>query len=498
MQSDAELLTRKQSSSHRGRILFLLFFLSLPLVNPWVRGDGVEYYAYVRSLVIDGDFDFENEWQASNPSFRQGHLDAQGKIPPQERTRTGHVANLASVGPSLLWSPFFLAVHGPVLVLDRLGAHIAANGYSYPYVITLAGVTALYAFVGLWLSFCIARTQTSGRWALLATIGIWLASSLPVYMYFNPFWSHAHSAFAVALFLWYWHRTRPERTWGQWIVLGLLGGLMLDMYYANGVVLVVPLIESLRGYWRDLRGAHADVGRADTGGADIGRAARRFLSNTIFLVACGVALLPTLILHHIIYGAYLQTGYAEMGSWDWLHPALLQVLFSSDHGLLSWTPILIPALLGLFFLRKRDPEMALCFGAAFLAFYFLIASYPTWDGISAFGGRFFVSMTPIFIVGLAETLERASQMFRDQRRAFQTACAVVALLIVWNLGFMFQWGMHLIPPRGPISWRQMAYNQVAVVPARVAGSLKSFLFRRGSLMKQIEQTDQEQLRNAPH
>lgn len=488
MGSAAESSTGKQNSSPAGRVLFFLFILTLPFVNPWVRGDGVEYYAYVRSLVIDGNFDFENEWQASNPSFRHGHLDAQGKIPPNERTRTGHVANLASVGPALLWSPFFLCVHGTVLVLNHLDAHIAADGYSRPYVVTMAGVTAFYAFAGLWLSFCLARSRIDPRSALLATVGIWFASSLPVYMYFNPFWSHAHSAFVVALFLWYWNRTRPKRTLRQWIVLGLLGGLMLDVYYPNGVVLIAPLIESLHGYWRDLRGAPV---------ARLG-AAHRFISNLSFLAAVGIALVPTLIVHKILYGAYFQTGYAEMGSWDWLHPALLQVLFSPDHGMLSWTPIVIPALLGLFYLGKRDPEMAVCFAAAFLGFYFLIASYPTWDGISAFGGRFFVSMTPIFIVGLAATLERISLAFRDQRRAFRWACVAVILLILWNLGFIFQWGMHLIPPRGPISWRQMAYNQVFVVPVRAAGALKSFLFRRGTLMKQIEQTDQEQLRNAPH
>src|SRR5271154_2108847 len=29
------------------RILLLVFLISLPLVNPWIRGDGVGYYAYV-------------------------------------------------------------------------------------------------------------------------------------------------------------------------------------------------------------------------------------------------------------------------------------------------------------------------------------------------------------------------------------------------------------------------------------------------------------------
>src|SRR5215467_14758472 len=113
------------------------------------------------------------------------------------------------------------------------GSSVAADGFSAPYRIAMAFATCLYSFVGLFLSFCLARNYASERWALLATIAVWWASSLPVYMYFNPSWSHAHSAFAVALFLWYWHQTRDQRTVVQWLVLGVIVGLMLDVYYAN-------------------------------------------------------------------------------------------------------------------------------------------------------------------------------------------------------------------------------------------------------------------------
>src|SRR5712692_4757237 len=76
------------SSHGYWRTLVLLFILTLPFVNPWVRGDGVEYYAYVRTLIIDGNLSFENEWQASNPTFKMTHLDAEGRVLPQEYTRS--------------------------------------------------------------------------------------------------------------------------------------------------------------------------------------------------------------------------------------------------------------------------------------------------------------------------------------------------------------------------------------------------------------------------
>jgi hypothetical protein len=72
---------------------------------------------------------------------------------------------------------------------------------------------------------------------------------------------------------------------------------------------------------------------------------------------------------------------------------------------------------------------------------------------------------------------------------------VTALFVLWNMGLIFQWGTHLIPARGPISWREAAHNQYAVVPEQVTQTLKSYLVRRKELMNHIEQQDMKQLRN---
>ena len=61
----------------------------------------------------------------------------------------------------------------------------------------------------------------------------------------------------------------------------------------------------------------------------------------------------------------------------------------------------------------------------------------------------------------------------QERRAAIGPRPRTALLIVWNLGLVFQWGMHLIPARGPISWREAAYNQVAVVPVEATRTLRN-------------------------
>ena len=62
---------------------------------------------------------------------------------------------------------------------------------------------------------------------------------------------------------------------------------------------------------------------------------------------------------------------------------------------------------------------------------------------------------------------------------------------------MFQWGSHLVPARGPISFSAMIHNQFFVVPRQVAGKLEIYLFRRRKLMQQIEEGDIQQMQQQP-
>jgi hypothetical protein len=459
-------------------LLAIIFVLMLPLSNPWVRGDGVGYYALARSMLIEHRLDFTKDWLSANSSFRMGRTDDEGNITPEQYTSTGHLNNHFSVGPAILWSPFLVIAHLSVLGYDRLGGQIPADGFSSPYRVAMGLGTAAYGFLALLISFVLARRYVAERWAFLATLGIWFASSLPVYIYFNPSWSHAHSAFTVALFLWYWIRTRGARTWPQWAILGAIGGLMMDVYYVSGVLLLMPLLESLQGYW------HARWGGAPA-------MAPMFMGNAIFAAALIAAFLPTLITKRIIYGSYFISGYENV--WVWKSPWLFRLLYSADHGLFSWTPILFAAVVGLYFLKRHDRELAFYLILVFAAVLYTIGSYESWDGISSFGNRYFIALTPIYVLGLAALFDWLGSAWTERRAAIICASATVVLAL-WNIGLIFQWGTHLIPSRGPISWRDAAYNQFAVVPVEASQTVRNYLTRRKQLMDRIEQDDVNQLK----
>ena len=477
--------------SNSERLLLLLWILSLPFLNPWVRGDGVGYYAFARAPLIEHSLDFTRDYQFANESFRGPRIDENNQPRSEYRTPTGRLENHFTVGPAILWMPFLLLAHIGVLLARALGSSVAADGFSAPYRFTMALATAFYGFLGLLLAFRLARQYVEERWAFLATLAIWWASSLPVYMYFNPSWSHAHSAFVVALFLWYWHETHSSRSLAQWLVLALITGLMLDVYYANAMVLAVLAIEVTRQYCAALRPAGPAAPHSTP------RVPELLLRHSLFAIVLLICLLPTLITRYIIYGSPFESGYIPLGQWLWSSPVFFKVLFSSNHGLLAWTPILFFSILGLFIFWRWQRRPGTPFLAAFFAFYLFISCYPDWAGISSYGNRFFVSLTPLFILGLAVFFDRLAQLFRSQRAALSAAIALLAVATLWNAGLMFQWGSHLIPARGPVSFSEIVHNQFFLVPRQLSADLQRYLFKRKALMKQFEDRDLQQLEKNP-
>jgi len=96
------------------------------------------------------------------------------------------------------------------------------------------------------------------------------------------------------------------------------------------------------------------------------------------------------------------------------------------------------------------------FSPPFWLFNLFISCYPDWAGISSYGNRFFVSLSPLFILGLAVFFDRAAQLFRSQRAALSAAITPLAVTTLWNAGVIFQWGS------GPVSFSEMAYTNFSL------------------------------------
>ena len=457
-----------RSSSNYERALFLVFILSLPFLKAYVAGDGVGFYAYVRSPLIDHNFSFSSDWE--NPKKELQMLFLVDHFVENPITKTGHLPNYYPVGPAILWSPFLIISHLAVLASIHLGGHIPADGHSWPYMVAMAGATALYGFAGLCLSFAVVRRFVTERWAFWATLGIWIATPLPVFMYFVPSWPHTHSIFVNALFLWYWLRTRGTRTPRQWLLLGLVSGLMIEVHYPNIVFLLAPAYEMVAAYidaWRKRsQDSHAFL-----------ESVKR---HSLWAGGLLVALLPTFVTRQIVFGNPFSVGAYSL--WNWKSPAFGLVLFSTEHGVLVFAPILVLSLAGLLCLCRSQPSLGAIFLSIIVAFYCVIAFYPWWSGVFGPGNRYFLSLTPLFILGLGCAFGFAERLWKTERAAAMRLVPLTLVLVIWNLGLIYQWKTQLMPWYTKVYWEEILYNQFRVVPAQVFHDLSvKFCLRCNSL-----------------
>ena len=414
-------------------ILYLLLFVPLfrPIVAPI---DPVGYYAWARSILIDGDLDVRNEF-------------ADLEMPPgAPTTPTGYLHNQWSAGSALIWLPGMALVHGVLLIGNGLGLTIPADGYSWPYMFAAAFTSSLTGLLALGLSYRLSRELFGQFAALLATITVWLATPFVFFQYHQPFMSHAHDACTNALFLVLWWRTRREPHRRQlWFCLGVVIGLAIWIRPQNGIlglaVGVLWLVDGIKeGVW----------------------GLRPRLLTQLFPLAAGLLLLivPLLFFWRELYGAWVVNTYTASGggAFDFSAPHWLEVLFSSDRGLFTWTPITIFCLVGLRWVWPKHRHLALLITLLVVAHWYVISCWSFWAGGDTPGPRFWLALTPVFILGLSACVERVRAIPRPWLVLAGTA------FIGWNLLLLLQYSLGLVAPAGEVDLWLMVKNQFFVLP----------------------------------
>lgn len=464
-------LSAWMSAGRRGPVLIvLLFILLMPLSLPRVAlSDEVQYYAYLRSVYFDGDLDFRNEYEyfaAQGERFGDSAVanallreDAANPNP-----KTGLLRNVAPVGSAIMWAPGFILADLGVQIANMLGADISRDGFSRPYIMAACYMSALYSLLGLLLCYRLARRFSGDFAATLAVLTIFLASPLVFYTYIAMPWSHATGFFLVSLFLTLWlrHWRRPlERGLGQWMLLGLAGGLMVMVREQLGLLLVIPGLEALGSYLGLIRARQWGIA---------GRLLGRHLA---FLVVMILALSPQLLTYQILNGK--PTPSSTVGSkLNWLSPHFFDTLFDPGRGAFLWAPVLAVALLGLIWLGRKDAGLAGLLLAGFIAQTYINGAFgTTWHLRGAFGFRRLIECTPIFVLGLAALLE-----WLRPRVGPWALLGLAVLLIYWNVGLIAQWTIIRPALRRDLIWGDMLYYQFVEVPRQVVGKVWMLVFDR--------------------
>ena len=392
-----------------------------------IRGNGLGYYAWLRSLLIDHDWDFANEFD--------DHPVAGDYVPPASyKTELGRRANQWSVGPACIWAIFVVPGHYVLLALGDWSPW-AADGYSLPYQLLVGAASLTTSYAGLLFLYHICLQYARPSRAALSAILLTLGSTLIYYGTIEVSMAHGIAAAVLAGFVWYWLKTYGSMRWSRWLCVGLCLGAACLMRWQLATFAVLPAGEVL----------FLTVRTRDNLG-------KRLAGLTLSAFGAFIAFVPQMVAWRCVYGHWLVEPIPQLAH-HWLSPALWDVLLSQDRSLFYWTPICALALLGYFLGRPNAyaEPMSLLLVAFGLQIYALASVWGQGlqlDNVGNFAGAFLsraygmrhlteniIALVP----GLAILLERSSGT------RFRLVFGLGFFLALWNLLLISQYVEGLLP-----------------------------------------------------
>lgn len=343
--------------------------------RPLVRGDGVAYLAWIDTLVLDQDLDFNNQLEKLAPvNSYQIAWDAE-----QEK-----FVNIFPFGIAVFQGTFYAAGH----VFAQHGIWDAnpdyfgsmqgvAQAYSLWLMIGANVLAVGTVLIGWWMA-----RQFIGRYsAALLAWGVYMGTPLIYYASISPVNSHNPGAFAatafVALLLWCegtLRRSTGAKTKGwQWALLGVAGGLTVLTRWQLLIIVLLGL--SLLLWRRQWRGA------------------------IIAAIATAIVMLPLPIVWNALYGSPFVVPFdAASGGSFFGRPVNSWLVLRET---IRHSPIVLFSLAGLWPLWKRDRAWVIYATGAILLEAIVNGSTLDWWGGETYGMRRMSELYPFFVLTAA-------------------------------------------------------------------------------------------------
>ncbi len=330
------------------------------------QSDADQYYSYLPATFIYHDLDFtytNRYWLTTSP--------VTGKSVPKMTS-----------GVAFLMMPFFL-----------LGDKIAFNqksprtGYSEPYTTCVHYSCLFYSLMGLVILALVMRRFYSDKITALTLATLFFATNLFFYTLRDGEMSHCYGFFAASLFLWLtcrWHE-RQKSIYLLWI--GMAVGLA-SLIRPTEILISIIFI----GY-----GVHSF--------SDLKNKLKKIICSyknvPLLIVGFLLVWLPQIILWKVKTGSFLFFSYGEE-KFFWADPQIFNLLFSYRKGWLVYTPVMMLALISLFFILKSKTDTIKIPLIIYLTLnIYVISSWWCWWYGGGFGMRPMIQAYPFLAIPLA-------------------------------------------------------------------------------------------------
>jgi len=362
-----------------------------------IQWDVIDYYGYLPAAFIYHDISLK---------FKDHYTGKRHFVFWAKKTATGSYVFKMTMGLSVMYSPFFFAA-------NEVAGHYGYDpgGYSVPYRFAIVMAALFYLVLGLMFLAKVLRVYFSETVTALTILSIGLGTNLFWYSTIEPGMSHVYSFALVSVFLYLtilWHR---RSTILRAILLGLVIGLLTLIRPVNILIALFFLFYDVKS-WQDFKNKYLLY--------------RHTFPHLILMVVFGfLMLLPQLLYWKTVTGQWLYYSYGKEGFF-FLHPQLINVLFSFRKGWFVYTPVMFFAVVGIYFLFKKYKQLSIAVFLLLLLYLYVVSSWWSWWYGGSLGQRELIDIYPVMALPLAAILSWISS--RKPRPAY-----AVGLLLLFSV-----------------------------------------------------------------
>ncbi len=346
-----------------------------------ICGDARGYYAWLPAIFIYRDLNFhffETVEMTSSP------CGAQCGIPIQDYRYTfnGKAIDKYYPGVSCMMLPMFLVAH----MATKWFTAYPADGYS-PLYFKIMGLSSIVWFCMGMLIFLsvLSKLQLNTLQKTLTILFIIFGSNAMYYTVDAPLYSHIYSFALIAAFLHSALCLKESITARQIVWLSFLTGFIFMARPVNlSIVLILPFllqrqIPAFTAYFSEQK------------------------TRTVQLLPVFIMPVVLFTLYKISIGRFFLYSYGKEG-FDFLHPHILQFLFSYDNSILLYTPLLlVPVLFAVTMYKNDHKHLIIGVIVTIVATIYIHSSWWAWSYGFSFGARTMLDFLPVsgILIGLS-------------------------------------------------------------------------------------------------
>ena len=384
-------------------------------VEATISWDVSGYYMYLPAHFIYKDIKkcgFKEEMLKKykmTPSFQQAFV----------HKESGNYVMKYSIGQAVLYSPFFFVAHAWALN----DSSYDADGFTFPYQFMISLWMMILTFIGL-IYLRKSLIQYFSEWAVaLGLIGITFGSNYLNYAAIDGAMTHntLFTIYSLLIYLTIQFYKNPNLKKG--LGIGFLVGMAALIRPTEIISCLIPLLWGIDSLKRD--GLFNRL-------TFLGKQWKYLLSAVLLTLAIGSI---QLMYWKYASGDWIVYSYEDQG-FSWLQPHILDCMFSYRSGWLTYSPLMVFALVGFYFLYKKDISLFWpCFIFSMLFMYIAFAWDIWWYG-GSLGQRAMVQSYPMLIFPLCAFAER---LLQSRNKIAKFSISAIALLFIYaNLWFTHQ------------------------------------------------------------